>query len=392
MKKVMILDWGFFSRESTVSAFRELGYEVVFFKHAAYQERVSSDFEEAYNQFIDKESPDLCFSWNYYPVLSEACHKAGMLYISFLYDNPYVMLYSYTLAYETNRVFLFDRHEYKVFAKGGLQNVYYMPLPGDPSFRDLQCRQPYDPKRVEAEISFVGGLYNEQHNFYEMMEKQGDKYLNGYLEGVMDAQHLIYGSSLIGDTLTPEILEHLKKAFPYEPDRGSIESPSYIYENYLICRKLTSKERFRYLQLIGSAFPGKCRLYTLDQSVFIPGVRNMGIAEYTSEMPQVFRHSKINLNFTLRSIVSGAPLRVLDIMACGGFLLSNYQEDMAEMFVPNEEVVLFESEEDMLDKIAYYLEHDKERKEIARAGRERMKRDYNFVETFRKILEISGEI
>ena len=44
MKKVMILDWGFFSRESTVSAFRELGYEVVFFKHAAYQERVSSDF------------------------------------------------------------------------------------------------------------------------------------------------------------------------------------------------------------------------------------------------------------------------------------------------------------------------------------------------------------
>ena len=208
----------------------------------------------------------------------------------------------------------------------------------------------------------------------------------------MDAQHLIYGSSLIGDTLTPEILEHLKKAFPYEPDRGSIEAPSYIYENYLICRKLTSKERFRYLQLIGSAFPGKCRLYTLDQSVFIPGVRNMGIAEYTSEMPQVFRHSKINLNFTLRSIVSGAPLRVLDIMACGGFLLSNYQEDMAEMFVPNEEVVLFESEEDMLDKIAYYLEHDKERKEIARAGRERMKRDYNFVETFRKILEISGEI
>ena len=118
----------------------------------------------------------------------------------------------------------------------------------------------------------------------------------------------------------------------------------------------------------------------------------MGIAEYTSEMPQVFRHSKINLNFTLRSIVSGAPLRVLDIMACGGFLLSNYQEDMAEMFVPNEEVVLFESEEDMLDKIAYYLEHDKERKEIARAGRERIKRDYNFVETFRKILEISGEI
>ena len=315
-----------------------------------------------------------------------------MLYISFLYDNPYVMLYSYTLAYETNRVFLFDRHEYKVFARGGLQNVYYMPLPGDPSFRDLQCRQPYDPKRVEAEISFVGGLYNEQHNFYEMMEKQGDRYLNGYLEGVMDAQHLIYGSSLIGDTLTPEILEHLKKAFPYEPDRGSIEAPSYIYENYLICRKLTSKERFRYLQLIGSAFPGKCRLYTLDQSVFIPGVRNMGIAEYTSEMPQVFRHSKINLNFTLRSIVSGAPLRVLDIMACGGFLLSNYQEDMAEMFVPNEEIVLFESEEDMLDKIAYYLEHDKERKEIARAGRERMKRDYNFVETFRKILEISGEI
>jgi spore maturation protein CgeB len=78
--------------------------------------------------------------------------------------------------------------------------------------------------------------------------------------------------------------------------------------------------------------------------------------------------SKINLNPTLKSIRSGIPLRALDILGCGGLLLSNYQAELVEAFIPNEEVVIYESIEDAAEKAEYYLNHEAERERVAQNG------------------------
>ena len=111
-------------------------------------------------------------------------------------------------------------------------------------------------------------------------------------------------------------------------------------------------------------------MYTGSDLTKEPGLKkaNRGIVDYHKEMPYVFRNSKINLNISLRSIKTGIPLRALDIMGCGGFLLSNYQEELAEYFADGREVVLFYSLEDCIEKIGYYLEHETERAAIAEAG------------------------
>ena len=67
----------------------------------------------------------------------------------------------------------------------------------------------------------------------------------------------------------------------------------------------------------------------------------MGEVHYMYEMPLVFKCSKINLNITLRSIRNGIPLRAMDIMGAGGFLLTNHQNDFAMHFVDGEDYVLF---------------------------------------------------
>lgn len=85
-------------------------------------------------------------------------------------------------------------------------------------------------------------------------------------------------------------------------------------------------------------------------------------------MPYVFNNSRINLNISLRSIRSGIPLRAMDIMGCNGFLLSNYQADFYDFFVPGEDMAVFESKEDLINKCDYYLEHDNERRQIAANG------------------------
>ena len=64
---------------------------------------------------------------------------------------------------------------------------------------------------------------------------------------------------------------------------------------------------------------------------------------------------------------------VFDLMACGGFVLSNYQSEIPDIFVPDEDIVLYESIPDMLNKIEYYLTHEDERLSIAKNGYEKVK-------------------
>lgn len=105
-------------------------------------------------------------------------------------------------------------------------------------------------------------------------------------------------------------------------------------------------------------------------------------------MPFIFHQSKINLNITLRSILSGIPLRCLDIMGAGGFLLSNYQPELAEYFENGKEMVMYESQYDLLNKIDYYLSHEEEREEIARCGRIKIEKEFSYSKALPKIFDI----
>ena len=75
-------------------------------------------------------------------------------------------------------------------------------------------------------------------------------------------------------------------------------------------------------------------------------------------MPTVFQHSKINLNITLKTIQIGIPLRAWDILGCGGFLLTNFQQELCDFFIPGEDFVYYESPTDAIEKAAYFLAHN----------------------------------
>ena len=48
------------------------------------------------------------FTFNYFPIVAIACKACKVPYVSWTYDSPFVQLYSKTLEYETNFVFVFD--------------------------------------------------------------------------------------------------------------------------------------------------------------------------------------------------------------------------------------------------------------------------------------------
>lgn len=380
---IIFLDWPCFCKEDTVATLKKLGHSVSFFSHPEYDLRKSAVFDDAFDQFCRSGNFDLVFSYNFYPLVSEGCKRNHLKYISIVYDSPHVSLYSYTIVYPCNNVFLFDRTQYQELSSLGITTVHYMPLAANTDRITMLLSRPHKRERYQSDISFVGSLYNEDHNLFDRLSGLSE-YTRGYLEAIMEAQLKVYGYYFIEEILPKKVLDEMKTSMPYHAGYTGIQTDEYIYGNYFIGRKLTEMDRIRTLTSVAKHHP--LRLYTINSSYHAPGIENMGTVDYENEMPYVFHYSKINLNITLKSIKSGIPLRAIDIMAAGGFLLSNFQADFLEHFTPDEDFVYYNDLDDLNDKIQYYLNHDEEREQIAKNGQEKIRRYHSFEDQFRRMI------
>lgn len=379
--KILFIEWASFGNEDIKEAFTEEGHAFVCFPFSNKDARQDSVIEAELASTLHTETPDVVFSFNYFPVISNVCKKEDIKYISWVYDSPYVMLYSYTVINPCNIIYVFDKELYLEFHNAGIPTVHYLPMAANTKRLDamtahLDNKYPYD-------ISFVGSLYTEKHNFFERMTTLSD-YTKGYLDALMATQMKIQGYNFIQESLSP-VMADLYQALPMEPNADGVETKEYLYAQYVINRKITGLERMDLLTAITNDYT--LDLFTHDKNLSMPNLRNHGTVDYYSQMPLVFKQSRINLNISLRSIKSGIPLRAFDIMGSGGFLLTNYQADFLDNFTPGEDFECYESKEDLLQKIAYYLENDSERAAIAQNGHDKIAVAHTYRHRVREMLQ-----
>ena len=81
------------------------------------------------------------------------------------------------------------------------------------------------------------------------------------------------------------------------------------------------------------------------------------------------------------------PLRVLDILGSGGFLLSSYQPEVAEYFIADSEVVLYSDIQEAIDKTAFYLAHEDLRSKIAINGCQKTHEEFNYTKLFTELFK-----
>lgn len=377
--KILFIEWASFGNADIKDAFHKEGHQVICFPFSNKDARRDLEIEAALTEKLRETVPDAVFSFNYFPLVSNVCKREGLPYLSWIYDSPYVMLYSYTAINPCNTIYVFDKALCREFQNAGIRTVHYLPLAANTERLDAMG----DPT-LAYDISFVGSLYTESHNFFDRMESLSD-YAKGYLEGLMNAQMKIQGYNFIRESLSP-IMEELYQALPMDPNPDGVETREYLYAQYVINRKITGLERLRLLTAITGRHP--LDLFTLDSSFTLPNLRNHGTADYYTQMPLVFKQSRINLNISLRSIETGIPLRAFDILGSGGFLLSNYQEDFLEYFTPGEDFVCYESEADLLQKLDYYLTHEDERQAIAKNGHAKVAASHTYCDRVRQMLDL----
>ena len=82
--------------------------------------------------------------------------------------------------------------------------------------------------------------------------------------------------------------------------------------------------------------------------------------------------------------------RNFEVPGCGGFLLTNQVDGLAQYYEIGREIVCFSDTADLLEKIHYFLQHEEERLAIAQAGYTRTLNEHTYTRRFTEIFRRMG--
>ncbi len=385
--KLLLYSWGSNNDGVLKKNLIALGHEITDFKQKCTH--YTRDMELASNMIlkIRECGAEGVISFNYIPIVSMVCETLKIPYYSWVYDCPHFTLYSGSINSPVNHVGIFDAKMVDNLKKYGVNTAFYLPLAVDTDLFDGRIKQAtaIERQRYSADVSFVGSLYSDVHDYYNsifesktqekvdsIILKQAFEYEKDYIEEAIKT-----GELLINQALGKMAELGLGLGEEYFADPIDILIPSVfdkhitVEERYSLMKKLAeSSDQFDFKLYTGSA----------------TDIKNYGSVDYYNEMPLVFANSKINLNVSLRSIKGGIPLRVLDIMACGGFVMTTPNEEIVNLFEDGKEIVIFNGVEDCLSKIKYYLENEDERLKIADNGLKAVKERFTYKNMINKLL------
>lgn len=321
---------------------------------------------------------------NFITSVSEACQKKHIPYVSWNFDAPVLALYSQIAKNEYNYIFTFDKNEYLALKALSLPHVYHQPLCINPSRIGAIEITPEDENTFSSDISFVGRLYED--NFYNAYK---DSILSCYIP---DLQPIIerfgddYRSYSVEEAITPEETVFLNSFLPFlDENTTAYRNKDYLY-HIIISPKMTELDRLRILNHLAQNH--HLSLYTTSPFDLVKDADVHASVNYDTTMNKIFYLSKINLNITSRQITSGIPQRVFDIMACGGFVVTNHQSELYTYFQKGKDLEVFETLQELDEIVDYYLHHEKERIQIAMNGYKKVISHHTYKQRAQTILNI----
>lgn len=97
------------------------------------------------------------------------------------------------------------------------------------------------------------------------------------------------------------------------------------------------------------------------------------------DMYAVLSRSRVSLNRHI-DVAEGYAnnMRLFETTGVGALLLTEAAPNLDDLFAPGREVVTYESENDLVDKIDHYLRHEDDRVEIAAAGQRRTLSEHSY--------------
>lgn len=118
------------------------------------------------------------------------------------------------------------------------------------------------------------------------------------------------------------------------------------------------------------------------------------------EIPQIMRSSIISLNFgdsglVVKGIIPSRSrqikARIFEVPGAGGFLMTEPAEGLEKFYNIDTEIVVFGNIQDLVKKIAYFLDHPDERDRMALAGYCRTRDEHTYEKRFAKLFDVADK-
>lgn len=364
-------------------AFLELGCEPQIMDTDLDMNTESDVINDMYEEIIGSYHPDLLFSYDFIPVFSDVCERIGIPYISWVFDAPQQALSYPAVRNKCNYIFSFDKKQVEQVKKKCAKHVYHLPLGVNTSRLGALIISEEDEKRFSCDVSFVGNNYYDEiyDKLEEIMDADTKAEYNALINEVYNKWDGIDRiSEKLSDKCIDRLMDYNRKAFESVDFRMNVKE---FFEIRLIAHRAAFLERTEMLRRIAG---NDVKFFTKAKNVKIPGVKIYPGIDYASELPKIYHLSRININSTLHTITSGIPLRVFDIMGVGGFVLTNYQPEIEELFIDGVDLAIYRDLDEFEDKVRYYLSHEDERIRIAMNGYKKASTENNLTQRFKLIL------
>ncbi len=336
--------------------------------------------------------PDLLAAINYAEGTAEFCHAVGCDLLCWEIDPSTSRLPPLTAPPDRAHVFTYRRRNVELFVAAGFEHVEYLPLAADTDRRRPVELTPAAREEYGAPVSYVGAsMVAEGLEFRQRFVARHARW--AATKGADPSG----GAELLGKVLAVqrgdpsryrvvESLEELGGSFlPDERAGEDREDPAM-----LVAEIAASEKRLTYvanLALFGVVVWGDAGWKQAARF----GARYSGrYARHSDELTRIYNASTINVDIGRLYQSDIITMRVFDVLACGGFLLAEYSDALAEQFRIGEEVEAYRTLAELRAKVAHYLQHPEEAALIARRGLRAVRERHTIPGRVRHMLDRMG--
>ena len=322
-------------------------------------------------QTCKQNNIDWVFSINFSPEIAFLCSKIQIPYVSWTIDplphNRFHIIEQTDPNYSI--CFAHDKNTVQKLQSLGFFHSQFMPLAAPNRRITSQYLTEYQD-RYRCDCSFVGSsMHDEIISFQNMLRKYSrfqyyEKILLWLQQVTLEyVQHPSYQGlqTLMENSAIPSTIQHLfetppqKKIFLYHID-GIL---AVLHRRHIISILNQKSHNMhvwgdRQWKEIHSGYQRK--------------------AHHGDELTQIYRDSFINFDIPRLYQKNTINMRVFDVLAAGGFVLTEDTDAIQNIFVANEHVAIYnvskKSQKTPSEQISWWLEHPKERKRIAEFGQQ----------------------
>lgn len=386
--KVFLLTTQYFLMGEIISALERMSIDYRLVRIENDEMGCQEFIEEIIKNILDFK-PDFLFTINHLGMdregaLAQFLSKIEMPIASWYVDNPNLIIKHYRNNLTPYcALFLWDKNNITDMEALGFEHVFYLPL-GVDERRFCPIDNQRNPMASNASpVAFVGN---------SMVQKARDRIkktnVNGELKSFFKKIANEYARSAerhVDQTIKLQYPELYSQFCNLPDDQKANYETAVSWESTKIYRW----ERVKKLSPFRPLIVGDPYWYELiDDHRF----RHHRELSYYDELPQLYNVTAVNFNATSRQMKGAVNQRVFDVPACNSFLITDYQEQMDELFDIGDEVVCYSEPDEIDDLVGYYLNHETERKQIALRGSQRVVRDHTYVSRVNELIKTMKRI